>query len=345
MIIRITKIWFLYALLGAGLFLLSCNLSIPQSRYIVENRKAVPDFSIEKRIPGKNYVHFIALGDQGNGGSRQQRVAHLMNEKARADSLDFVITLGDNFYDRGVTSTSDNQWLEKFEHVYDLPHLQVPFYASLGNHDHRGGNARYQIEYGKLDTRWKMPNYYYTFSRELDDHATIQFFALDTQVIMERGENEVVQLEWLVRELENSQATWKIVYGHHPVFSYGKHGNQEQMIGEVRPFLESYDVDLYISGHDHDRQLLGPVGGVYYVVSGTGAKSRDTRYGDLTIYAETNLGFAWFRASSTELHMQFIDEAGDIEYAHTWTKEKKVKGKIDEPEFLLSLEGGTLLQR
>lgn len=295
---------------------LSCNLSGLAENSVVTNPKPVPEFSIPDKVPGKSYVYFIAIGDQGTGNSSQRRVARLMNEKAGEDSCNFVITLGDNFYRKGVTSTNDRQWQSKFVVMYDLPHLNVPFYPTLGNHDHADDRARYQVEYSKKSSKWKMPNNYYTFTRTIDAHSSIQFFALDTDVIDDGSQ----QIQWLESELQASTATWKIVYGHHPVYSYGMHGNEERMMDLVRPLLEKYLVDAYICGHDHDRQLIGPVKGVHYIVAGTGAKSRDTRYGELTIFAETNLGFAWFRITDDEFHLQFINGDGDVEYAQTWTK-------------------------
>jgi acid phosphatase len=298
----------------------ACYFSSSDGESIVKNRRPVPEFSLPDWVPGQNYIYFMAIGDQGKGGSSQKHVARLMSEKARKDSLHFVITLGDNFYNDGVASTSDKQWHEKFEAMYDLPYLRIPFYPTLGNHDHHFGNARHQVEYSKKSDKWKMPQNYYTFVKVIDAHSSIQFFALDTELIKQRDDYDREQVEWLERELRVSTATWKIVYGHHPVFSYGKHGNVRTMIDRVRPLLEKYEVDAYIAGHDHDRQLLGPVGGVYYLVSGTGSKSRDTSYGEMTIFAETNLGFAWFRVSAGEFHVQFINGDGHVEYAHTWSK-------------------------
>lgn len=314
-----------------GCFALACNHStsgeevyekIGNEKHVVRNQKPTPSFSIPDRIVGRDYVYFIAIGDQGMGDSCQKHVAFLMNEKARSDSLDFVITLGDNFYNKGVTSISDVQWHEKFEAIYNLSHLDVPFYPSLGNHDHYKGNARYQVEYHQTNDKWRMQDRYYTFSKKIDVHSSIQFFALDTYsiVIKKNGKYDLDQVKWLERELAGSTATWKIVYGHHPVFSYGKHGNEKRMIRLVRPLLEKHQVDLYISGHDHDRQFLEPAGGVHYIISGTGSKSRHTRYGETTIFAATNLGFVWFRVSADEFHVQSIDGDGDIEFAHTWNK-------------------------
>ncbi|MCG8607859.1 metallophosphoesterase [bacterium] len=299
---------------------LCCDFSAQNGKSRVLNNRPVPPFSIPEKRSDIDYIYFAALGDQGMGSDGQRHVANLMNEKAKKDSLHFVITLGDNFYGKGVTSVHDKQWFQKFEAMYDLSHLQTPFYASLGNHDHANGNARHQVVYSSGSDKWEMPYYYYTFIKTIDELSAVQFFALDTDVIVRGSRFDHEQIAWLERELRASNATWKIVYGHHPVFSYGRHGSEPRMNEIVRPLLEKYQVDVYVCGHDHDRQLIGSVGGIDYIVSGTGSKSRNTRYGDKTVFAATDLGFAWFRVSAEELHVQFIDTAGNIEYAHTWIK-------------------------
>ncbi|MGH7493836.1 MAG: metallophosphoesterase [bacterium] len=286
----------------------------------VVNPRPVPAFDIPASAPGTNYTYFIALGDQGEGDANQRRVAELMNQKAARDSLHFVLFLGDSFYPSGVTSVDDPQWQRKFEDMYDLPFLQLPFYATLGNHDHLKGMARFQVEYSKRNPRWIMPSPHYTFIRTIAPEYTIQFFALDTEPFFDKKKFDPSQIAWLERELQNCRATWKVVVGHHPVFSFGEHGHKKPMIELVRPLLEKYGVDLYLAGHDHDRQMLQPVGGVHYIVSGTGAKSRDTAYGPISMFAATNLGFAWFRVSAEEFHVQFLNGEGKVEYAHTWRR-------------------------
>ncbi|CAI5929991.1 unnamed protein product [Closterium sp. NIES-65] len=51
----------------------------------------------------------------------------------------------------------------------------------------------------------------------------------------------------VLQELEgwlgNSRARWKVVVGHHPVFSYGHHGDQQEMIDRVKPLLEVRCID------------------------------------------------------------------------------------------------------
>ncbi len=302
----------------------------------VKGARPTPSFTIPPVVPGKRYAYFIAIGDGGTGSRAQRQVAELINAKASQDSLHLVLLLGDNFYSKGVKSVDDPQWEEKFESMYDLPFLNVPFFASLGNHDHKtAGSPEAQVEYSKRNTKWRMPARYYTFTRKIDQAATIQFFALDTEAIVEQESRDFArgQIEWLESELAKSKATWKIVFGHHPVFSNGDHGDTPEIKQHIRPLLEKYGVDFYFCGHDHDRQLLQPVAGVNYVVSGTAAKSRDTAWEDNTIFAATDIGFAWCRVSAEEFHVQFINKDGEIEFAHTVNKtNRKADGKAADKE-------------
>lgn len=42
----------------------------------------------------------------------------------------------------------------------------------------------------------------------------------------------------LEKNLNQSTAKWKIVLGHHPVYSYGEHGNTAELIEGLKPILE-----------------------------------------------------------------------------------------------------------
>lgn len=77
-----------------------------------------------------------------------------------------MISTGDNFYESGVDSISDDKWQTTFEAIYDAPALQVPWYAVLGNHDY-GGSAQAQIDYSKKSRRWTMPDRYFQIDRTL----------------------------------------------------------------------------------------------------------------------------------------------------------------------------------
>jgi tartrate-resistant acid phosphatase type 5 len=295
----------------------------------VVNPQPTPKFEIPAKTPGTRYLQFEAVGDFGTGAGGQRDVAVSMAKKAESDSISFVLVLGDNFYESGVASVNDEQWESAFEHMYDQPSLNVPFYAILGNHDYRT-NPEAQVEYTNVSKRWKMPQRYFTFVRAIDDTTTSEYFCLDTNPLayLSVGEakslsdtsQEKRQLQWLSRQLEQSTARWKIVLGHHPLYSGGEHGDNETLQYLLEPIFTKYKVDFYLCGHDHDLELLKPIHGVTYVVSGAGSKHRDVRWRENTRFAETNLGFVFFRISANESVVEFLNRSGSVQYAYTVQK-------------------------
>ncbi|MCP4499882.1 MAG: hypothetical protein GY822_07960 [Deltaproteobacteria bacterium] len=274
-------------------------------------------FQVPKKLAGEYYLQFLAVGDVGTGGEGQKRIAKFMASRAAEVPVSFVLLLGDNFYGTGVTSKKDDQWGPKFHQMYNQPSLAVPFYASLGNHDHYS-NPDAQVAHAKCcsDDRWFMPARYYTFPRQLGDGITAQFFAIDSYPIHSGRGESAAQLQWLEEELRKSTAAWKIVFGHHPLQSNGWHGDNPNMIRALSPLFKKYEVDLFLAGHDHDQQLLKPVDGVNYIITGAGAKSRNVRWEENTLYAATNLGFTAFRLSKDELLVEFINGEDRVDFAH-----------------------------
>lgn len=280
---------------------------------------AIPPFEIPPAQPGVTYVRFLATGDMGTGRADQQLVADVMADRAARDGIDFWLTLGDNFYSDGVASVDDPQWQTKFESVYAAESLQVPVYATLGNHDY-GGNIQAQLDYTARNPNWNMPARFYTFSRMLDGGSTVQFFAIDTTPIHTFLSNPCAQLQWLDDALAASDADWKIVFGHHPLYSHGEHGVDWVMIIRLGPILAQRGVDVYFAGHDHTLEMLRPVDGVHHVVSGAGGgpdKAYRIDWTDDAFYAATLGGFVAVRVSADELVIEFVRLDGEAQYAQT----------------------------
>jgi tartrate-resistant acid phosphatase type 5 len=269
-----------------------------------------PPFTLPAREPGTAYLEFLAAGDTGSGNGNQRTVADAMKAYARLQPVDLVLLLGDNFYEDGVSSSSDPQWETKFEQMYDASVLSMPFYAVLGNHDYRLQPLA-QVDYSGPATRWTMPSRYYSFSRSLSDGTGVDFFAIDTNTIA----GEPAQLAWLEAALEASGADWKIVFGHHVLFSNGSHGDDAGLIALLSPLFSEKNVDLYMAGHDHDLQILKPRDGVRYLVDGAGSRLRDTRCLDNTEYAVSRLGFMAVRVSKEELAVLVVLEEAVVDYA------------------------------
>ncbi|MEP7219718.1 MAG: metallophosphoesterase, partial [Bacteroidota bacterium] len=124
------------------------------------------------------------------------------------------------------------------------------------------------------------------------------------------------QRAWLDSELGKSNARWKIVFGHHMLYSNGVYGNLKPLRAAFEDILVKHNVPLYMCGHDHDIQLLKPVNGVSYLVSGGGGGHRDTSWRDNTIYAATNMGYVWMAVTKNGIHVHFHDADGELKYAH-----------------------------
>ena len=264
-------------------------------------------------------LSFVAIGDWGFDGSpSQRRVAAAMGQTAAAIGSRFVISLGDNFYEDGVGRFDDPRWRTAFDDVYAAPALATPWNVVLGNHDRRG-NAMAQVAHSDVDGRWHMPAPYFKRRETLADGSAADFFYLDTTWIWSElgaeppGDDADDQLAWLDQALAASQAPWKIVVGHHPVFSGGYHGNTPGLVRAVKPMLERHGVAAYLNGHDHDLQHI-VVDGIHYVTCGTGADARPTSVVDGSLFAASRLGFMAGVLTPKELSFAFMSDGGETIY-------------------------------
>jgi acid phosphatase len=292
--------------------------------------------------PQDGAVAFVALGDWGRRGKRSQRqVAEAMGVAARDLTSGFVLAAGDNFYPAGVRSVDDPHWRESFEDVYAAPALQTPWYAALGNHDYRGV-AQAQIDYSALSHRWRMPSRYFKIGGEALGSSLLDLFVIDTSPLvdeanydemlqqMARGHRErhdgADQVAWLERELSRSRAPWKIVMGHHPIYS-GGHGDNPELIEKVAPLLEAHGVQAYVNGHDHSLQHIRR-GRVDYICTGSGADAGDRAVAvDGTRFVLARAGFAAFRLEAEALHLEFRDLEGEAVYRVRLPRERQADGK------------------
>ena len=275
--------------------------------------------------PGE--LGFLVLGDWGrDGASRQRDVAAAMGQAAAARGSRFTVTVGDNFYPAGVQTATDARWRTSFEDVYTAPALQSPWYAVLGNHDYRG-RPEAQLAYAATSARWRMPARYYQQSLAIPGGAGVDLFMLDTSPMVRRysagsedaairdnvaGQDVAAQLRWLEAALAASRAKWKLVFGHHPVFSGGSaHGSTPELIATVKPLLERHGVQAYVSGHDHDLQHI-EVDDVTYIGTGAGSETRPVKSIPGTKFCSDRSGFTAFTIKDQRLFVEFIDYTTNI---------------------------------
>jgi tartrate-resistant acid phosphatase type 5 len=134
---------------------------------------------------------------------------------------------------------------------------------------------------------------------------------------------------WIAGELPRIDGRWRIVLGHHTIYSSGVHGRTnnatQTRVRELLPLMRRSHVDLYICGHDHDMELLGdlhrgPRSDPLFLVSGAGSGTGEIRprHQNLqeppTLFpafpAKATIGFAVLEIDAHHLAVMFFDETG-----------------------------------
>ena len=276
--------------------------------------------------PAEGGLNFLVFGDWGRRGEQDQvQVAAQMAKAAQESVAKFVVSVGDNFYEDGVSSTDDAHWRVSFEDVYHAAPLQVPWHAILGNHDYHG-NCDAQLAYAKTSSRWNMPARFYQQSHTIAPEVTADFFYLDTTPMVKSyykvgnmrdkvaSQDVPGQLVWFKTALTESNAQWKIVFGHHPIYSGGGHGDQPELIEKILPLLHKHGVQAYFNGHDHDLQHL-LAGEVNLFDTGAGSQCTPTRHTKHTKFAISSSGFTNVGLQADKMTVRMIDNKGKLLYA------------------------------
>jgi 3',5'-cyclic AMP phosphodiesterase CpdA len=241
-------------------------------------------------------LHVLAIGDSGGGNAAQQAVADQMAAVNGRRKVDLVIMAGDNIYDSGD--------LKRVEATFTRPYkalLQagVPFHAVLGNHDIRTGNGDPQIRYPLFGMKGR----WYTLRR-----GPVEFFMLDTNVNTAWQH----QLPWLKQALASSRAPWKVVVGHHPIYSSGLYGDDPVAMARLVPWMRRHGVQLYINGHDHNYERSRPLDGITYLtVGGGGAALRPVLPGPNSARAVSRYSFAELSFTPNDLMIEAWDSKGE----------------------------------
>uniref|UniRef100_A0A0D6QTH8 Purple acid phosphatase n=1 Tax=Araucaria cunninghamii TaxID=56994 RepID=A0A0D6QTH8_ARACU len=291
-------------------------------------------------------LNFLVVGDWGRKGEyNQSRVAYQMGRIGEELGVEFVISTGDNFYEDGLTGANDPSFEESFSDIYTAKSLQKPWYAVLGNHDYRGDAlAQLSPVLTSKDNRWHCRRSF-TLTKQfripsspetmLAD-SSVQLLFVDTTPFVEnywKIPNEH-KYDWrgvaprsayirrqLQQELEmglrTSNATWKIVIGHHTIRSVGVHGDTVELIHMLLPILEKYDVDLYVNGHDHCLEHIRSVTSkLQFLTSGGGSKAwrgigESADMNGLEMFYNGQ-GFMSIQIGPTNLHATFYDIDGNV---------------------------------
>jgi predicted phosphodiesterase len=225
----------------------------------------------------------------------------------------FMLCAGDQ-----VNSSTQSEEDNEYAAYFSPPQLQqLPVAVIEGDHDYFVG-AYYGDHYNQPNltadgaTRWGNDgDYWFTYGNAL-------FMMLDSNAL-----GATTQDEFIGRAVAaNPDAEWRIVCLHHSIYSEAAHCNDPDV--RLRrltypSFLDKYQIDVVISGHDHSytrtHQMLGgapqqaqtgnngdlldPAGAVYFTLdSASGSK-----YYDFTVPEQAYSAFRWQHYVPTFSHL------------------------------------------
>ena len=197
-------------------------------------------FDFRTHQTGSDHFPFMFVGDvQDTIGGIANRL--LLEAWAHHPDVEFMVCGGD------LTERPANQyWAETFRTIDSIGQF-MPILNIAGNHDYLKGVIQH------LERRFPLVFSYFLDSKVGDNmvytlkYGNTQLFVLDTN-------REFfylwTQRQWLKRQLESSDAKWKILILHHPLYSVkGKNNTIQRWLFD--DLVRLYGVDLVLQGHEH----------------------------------------------------------------------------------------------
>jgi predicted MPP superfamily phosphohydrolase len=233
-------------------------------------------------------IRFAAAGDSHFGKSHSRNdLTNKMLEYIKNPAEDYAMffVLGD-CVDLGFM---DRQWKQAFNEISTCSST-VPVCYVAGNHDTLFGGLNLYKNY-LCPPQYAGENENCLWKRI--DIGDVHFIVLDVE--WSDGLFTTCQRQWLLEQLEDIPAEdWCIVMSHTFYYCSGdqmdgwKWYDNDYTIDSLAPIFEEYDVDIVMSGHKHQAEVL-QVNDVTYLVLGCFGTSQDPE----RIYISP--GSVWYR--------------------------------------------------
>ena len=195
------------------------------------------------------------IGDAGTGTSSQTAVYNAYRTYTGSNPTHLWLQLGDNAYNDGT----DAEFQANMFNMYKDMLRQSVTWPTLGNHDgHSADSATQTGPYYNIFTLPKNAEAggiasgteaYYSF-----DYGNTHFIVLDSYETSRAVGSAMYN--WAQADLQSTNADWIVAVWHHPPYTKGSHNSDTetelvQMRQNFVPLMESYGVDLILSGHSH----------------------------------------------------------------------------------------------
>ncbi len=197
---------------------------------------------------------FVAYGDtRTNAGAHAAVIQGIINTPGGL--ADLVIHTGD-LVENG---NEYGQWGTQFFGPAHALMINTPLLPVIGNHEGSGSLFRDFFSLGDNDD-------WFAFT-----YGGVRFIGLNTHNASYSPGS--AQYTWLEAELQSeayTNATWHIVYFHHPPYTWTEsHKDDMNVQQDLVPLFEQYGVDMVFNGHSHAYERYFH-NGIYYIVTGGG---------------------------------------------------------------------------
>lgn len=171
-------------------------------------------------------------------------------------NVDFIAHTGD-FVDHGDGFL---QWKWGLNAASDKL-MSMALMPTAGNHEAYGTYAvdnYFSLSDGSIAIpQFKDTGIYYSY-----DYNNAHFIVLNTNSVTDDGELSAKQVEWLRKDVAESDADWLIVQMHESVYSQGAHYAEKDLAvlrAQILDLMFELDIDLVLSGHDHIYMRTAPL--------------------------------------------------------------------------------------
>ncbi len=193
---------------------------------------------------GDSKVNFVAIADIQAGNQENFNKGAKVAAAAfkTLPEAEFIVNLGD------FTDDSTNEEWDYYDNAMKDINLNTTIAPVAGNHDGLGVwdwfNNMFCLDTSESVQVLNGVNYSF-------DYGNVHFAVLNTNDILSVS---LSQLQWLKNDMNSTEKDWKVVLMHKSPYSLGKDAKWPDALylqSSLTKVLAQCDVDLVMSGHDH----------------------------------------------------------------------------------------------
>jgi hypothetical protein len=229
---------------------------------------------------------FVYLGDPQNG---LDQWGELLRQSAFRFPQARFYTIAGDLIDKGTHRDNWVQFLHEGSPVF-AERAMVP---AIGNHDSHGGHPTLYLQ------QFALPD---NGTPQLDPGRTYYLQYQDLLLVVMDSNYDLIdpdtQTEWLDRVLGESDARWKTVIYHHPLYASHPSRDNFPLRESWLPIFDRHGVDIAFQGHDHAYMRTVPMRagepaaedehGTIYLVAVSGTKMYEQALPDFAAFGATD---------------------------------------------------------